>query len=132
MTLADDANLPVKYLGQSYPALTVADIGTLIESLPTRLVPRQLIPFVSVHEALKFGRSPYGLTSLMRIVSDKAGHDHAMKLNPGQQLTLAGRLTDRFYGADDIMDDDEVDDAGDPSEPESFTDAPASLPTSPT
>jgi hypothetical protein len=133
MTLADDANIPIRFKGQKYKPLTLADIAELIETIPERLMPHRLLLFVGVYDALKFGRSPYGLPELMKLVSDKSGHKHALSLAPGDQLQLAGLLTDRFYGLDPI---DLVGDAADDDDagegPQHFQDGPASSPTSPT
>lgn len=122
MTIANDSNAPVRYKGSRYKALTMADIGDLIESLPKRLVPRQLIPFVTVSDAMKYGRSPFGLPALIEIVSENSGHDDAKQLTHGEQLELSGRLTDRFYGFGLI--DEQDDDEGEP--PEAFQEGPAS------
>ena len=129
MSLADDTNAPVQFKGQTYKALTMANIASLIESLPARLVPRQLIPFVTVAEAMKFARSPYGLPILMGLVSESSGHDHANKLSNADQLTLAGALTDRFYGFD--LPDMEGEGPEETEPPEDFQPGPASSPTSP-
>lgn len=127
MSLADDTNAAIHYKGQRYKALTLADVSALIESLPKRLVPRQLLPFVTVTDALKFARSPYGLPELMRIVSENSGHDHAGGLAVGEQLELAGVLTDRFYGFDLMASDPEDGDDDEEGEPpEAFQEGPAS------
>ncbi|MEM6259675.1 MAG: hypothetical protein AAGI37_15455 [Planctomycetota bacterium] len=131
MSLADDTNAPIQFKGKTYTALTIPDIATLIETLPAH-VPRQLLPFVSMTEAMKYGRSPFGLPHLMRIVSDNSGHDQATKLSPSDQLTLAGKLTDRFYGYDPVAVEYEDDDGLETVEDKpSFTEAPASSPASP-
>lgn len=131
MSLVYDANAPVRFKGQSYKALTLADVAALIESLPKHLVPRQYIPFVTVTDAMKFARSPYGLTILMDMVSEGSGHTHAKKMSPGEQLELASALTDRFYGFDAADPDQQPGSDGDAGEPEPFPQGPASLPTSP-
>ena len=127
MSLANDTNAPIRYKGKRYKALSLEDITELIESLPKRLVPRQLLPFVAVTDALKFARSPYGLPELMRIVSEKSGHTHAHDLAISEKLELAGALTDRFYGFDALLEDpdDEPDDSDD-EPPQAFQEGPAS------
>ena len=122
MSIADDANAPVHFKGNAYQPLTMADIGELIESLPAKLVPRQLLPFITVSEALKYGRSPFGLPVLVGIIDAKGG-TKASDLPPGDQLMLAGALTDRFYGFDPLIDGEDDDDA---EPPEPFQEGPAS------
>ncbi len=127
MGLADDTNAPIRFRGQEFHALTMKDIGKLIEALPARLVPRQLLPFVTVTDAMKFGRSPFGLPILMDIVSKNSGHDVALGLSPGDQLQLAAALVDRFYGFDIAsVDVDDDDDATEAEPKEAFQEGPAS------
>lgn len=127
MSYTDDTNAPIKFKGQDYKALTHNDIGALIESLPSRFVPRALVPFVSMTDGLRYGRSPFGLPELIAIVSKNSGHDHAKSMSTADQLALAGALTDRFYGFNPAVLDDEADELDEAPEPaEAFQEGPAS------
>ncbi|MGB0970431.1 MAG: hypothetical protein ACPGVG_05645 [Mycobacterium sp.] len=119
MTISNDANSPVRFKGRDYQPLVMEDIGLLVEAIPKRLLPDQFKPFVSVGDAMKFGRSPFGLLILMRIVGEKSGLPMD-GLAAADQLRLAGALTDRFYGFDAVqaaLAEDDGDEDKEPSLP---------------
>lgn len=88
---------PVTFNGHDYHPLTMEDLQALTERIPEELVPRQLLPFVSITETMRFARSPRGIGPLMEIVAERSGLS-TDDLSVTDQLVLAGMLTSRFYG----------------------------------
>lgn len=130
MTLANDANVPIRFKGRTYKPLTMRDVAEITEAIPDRLMPKALLPFVGVTDAMRFARSPFGLAPTMALIAEKSGTP-TDDLPVSDQLELMGRMTDRLYGFDEAtaeVEDGLAEDADDedkePAPP--LADAPAS------
>lgn len=127
MTLANDANAPIKFKGRSYRALTMADVAEITEAIPDRLMPKALLPFVGVTDAMRFARSAFGIGPTMALIAEKSGTP-TDDLPLSDKLELMGRMTDRLYGFDpvsaEVEEETRPDDDEEPAPP--LADAPAS------